>query len=104
MEKPTIWKYLDEAALGLEYLHERGIFHGNLRCSNMLIGSDGMAKLFNLGLSGSIKRPGRASSGVVVGSMRWQPPEVLGGKMPSFASDVYSLGMCIVEAATGKIP
>ncbi|KAH7474256.1 Serine/threonine-protein kinase TNNI3K [Phytophthora ramorum] len=102
-EKPIIWKYLHEAALGLEYLHERGIVHGDLRCSTVLIGSDGLTKLANFGLSGSSKRPNLASSSVV-GSMRWQAPEVLEGKQPSCESDVYSLGMCILEAATGKLP
>ncbi|KAE8969126.1 hypothetical protein PR001_g27593, partial [Phytophthora rubi] len=34
---PSRWKYLHGAALGLAYLHERGIIHGDLRCSNILI-------------------------------------------------------------------
>ncbi|KAE9305787.1 hypothetical protein PF001_g12429 [Phytophthora fragariae] len=50
--KRTMWKYLYEAALGLEYLHERGIVHAELRCSNILIGSDGTAKLADFRLSG----------------------------------------------------
>ncbi|KAH7460631.1 Kinase D-interacting substrate of 220 kDa [Phytophthora ramorum] len=102
-ERPTMWKFLHEAALGLEYLHERGLVHGALRCSNILIGTDGMAKLSNFGVSGSVKGPGIASSGVVV-SLRWQSPEVLKGHPPSFASDVYSLGMCILEAVTKEVP
>ncbi|EGZ12029.1 hypothetical protein PHYSODRAFT_451904, partial [Phytophthora sojae] len=102
-EKPTMWKYLYEAALGLEYLHERGIVHGDLRCSSILIGSDGMAKLSNFGLSGLIKRPS-AASGNVVGFMRWQAQEVMEGVPPSFESDVYSLGMCILEAVTKEMP
>ncbi|KAL4129883.1 hypothetical protein PRIC2_005890 [Phytophthora ramorum] len=98
-----MWKFLHEAALGLEYLHERGLVHGALRCSNILIGTDGMAKLSNFGVSGSVKGPGIASSGVVV-SLRWQSPEVLKGHPPSFASDVYSLGMCTLEAVTKEVP
>ncbi|KAE9126343.1 hypothetical protein PF005_g5902 [Phytophthora fragariae] len=47
VKKRTMWKYLYEAALGLEFLHERGIVHAELRCSNILIGSDGKAKLTN---------------------------------------------------------
>ncbi|KAG6947288.1 hypothetical protein JG687_00016190 [Phytophthora cactorum] len=84
--KSTMWKLLHEAVLGLEYLHERGIIHGDLRCSNILVGSDGMAKLSNLRLSGSTS----------VASSRWQSPEVLEGNPPSQQSDVYSLGICII--------
>lgn len=100
--KLTMWTHLYEAALGLEYLHERGIVHGDLRCSNILIGSDGQAKLANFGLSRS--NGSGLTSKVVVGSARWQAPEFGDGVLPSFESDVYSLGMTILEATTRKIP
>ncbi|KAE9015488.1 hypothetical protein PR001_g14896 [Phytophthora rubi] len=45
VEKATMWKYLYEAALGLEYLHERGIVHAELRCSNILIDFTQMVKI-----------------------------------------------------------
>jgi len=98
--KPVTWKFLYEAALGLEYLHERGITHGDLRCSNILIGDDGMAKLSNFGSTYVAPH----SPSFFVRSMRWQAPEVVGGTPPSRESDVYSLGMCIIEAASGKRP
>ncbi|EGZ12014.1 hypothetical protein PHYSODRAFT_390310, partial [Phytophthora sojae] len=103
VETQTMWKYLYEAALGLEYLHERGLVHGDLRCSNILIGSDGMANLSNFGLSGSIKAS-TAVSDSIVRSMRWQAPEVVEGAPPMFESDVYSLGMCILESVTREEP
>ncbi|KAE9178511.1 hypothetical protein PF002_g28056 [Phytophthora fragariae] len=98
---PSRWKYLHGAALGLAYLHERGIIHGDLRCSNILIGSDGLAKVSNFGLTESVKE---SNSVRVVGSIRWQSPEVLKGYPPSRESDVYSLGMCILEAESGQKP
>jgi serine/threonine protein kinase len=97
--KPLTWKFLYEAALGLEYLHERGIIHGDLRCSNILIGNDGMAKLSSFGSTEVATHPRS-----VVRSMRWQAPEVLKGRPASRESDVYSLGMCILEAESGKQP
>ncbi|GMF26956.1 unnamed protein product [Phytophthora fragariaefolia] len=110
-----IWKCLHEAALGLEYLHERKIIHGNLQCNSILIGSDGLAKLpnrdsnpgrvgeSNFGLCSSTKKFEHAPSRQI-GSMRWLAPEVLKGKPPSFASDVYSLGTCILEAMAREKP
>ncbi|KAE8978483.1 hypothetical protein PF011_g23222 [Phytophthora fragariae] len=109
--KRTMWKYLYEAALGLEYLHERGIVHAELRCSNILIGSDGTVKLADFRLSGLrskalIRQYGRWRNERprMAGSVRWQSPEVMLGDTPSCESDVYSLAMCILEAATGKMP
>lgn len=103
-QQRTPWKFLHEAALGLAYLHERKIVHGDLRCSNILIGSDRLAKLTNFGLSGP-SRMGRSTSNPgFAGSIRWRAPELLTGKEASLASDVYSLGICIVEATTGRVP
>ncbi|KAJ8521330.1 hypothetical protein ON010_g17836 [Phytophthora cinnamomi] len=93
------WKFLHEAALGLAYLHERKIVHGNLCSNSILIGSDGLAKLADFGVSGSTKD---GSSGY--GSVRWQSPEQLRGEEASFASDIYSFCLCAVEAVTGKAP
>jgi len=129
--KPLMWKYLYEAALGLEYLHERGIIHGDLRCSNILIGNDGMAKLSNFGstnveyrhergmvhgdlcrtealasndLLAKILEFASTNSRSVIRSMRWQAPEVVKSNPPSRESDVYSLGMCILEAESENQP
>ncbi|GMF21228.1 unnamed protein product [Phytophthora fragariaefolia] len=103
LKNPIVWKYLHEAALGLEYLHERGIIHGEIRCSNILIGCDGLAKLSSFGFSDPIRRP-RQDIQRVIGSSRWQAPEVLRGEKPSRESDVYSLGLSILEAVAGNIP
>jgi len=98
----TPWKFLHETALGLVYLHERNMVHGNLRGSNILIGSDGVAKLSEFALGGASKRG--ATKERLLGSERWQPPERDDGGEATFASDVYSLGMCVVEAVSGKVP
>lgn len=90
----VLWKLLHEAALGLEYLHERRIVHGDVRCCNILIGSDDLSKLSNFRLSSSLSS----------GPTQWQAPEVVDGNPPSFASDIYSLGMSMLEAMTGETP
>ncbi|KAG7385450.1 Leucine-rich repeat serine/threonine-protein kinase 2 [Phytophthora pseudosyringae] len=39
-----------------------------------------------------------------IGAIRWKAPEVLRGEKATFASDIYSFGMCIIEAVSGKYP
>ncbi|GMF16469.1 unnamed protein product [Phytophthora lilii] len=99
------WTKLYEAALGLEFLHERGIVHADLKGDNILIGEDGRAKLTDLGLSTVVANTG-PSSGSPIGALRWKAPVCMGpnGQPAAFASDIFSLGMCIIEALTGSFP
>lgn len=101
------WAKLHEAALVLEYLHiKQKVVHGDLKCNNILISGDGKAKLTDFGLSFvPADNEEDAPPTHEVGAIRWKAPEVMSGKTRgTFASDVYSFGMCIVEAATGRAP
>ncbi|GMF26951.1 unnamed protein product [Phytophthora fragariaefolia] len=98
VERATLWKHLHNAAVGLLYLHEKGVVHGDLRCNNILIGADGIAKLAKFGQTCLVT----ASSPDDL--ERWQSPEILKGHPPSYESDIYSLGMCILEAVNGRAP
>ncbi|EGZ19960.1 hypothetical protein PHYSODRAFT_460208, partial [Phytophthora sojae] len=99
-----VWTKLHEAALGLSYLHSHGVVHGDLKCNNILIGSDGHAKLTDFGLSFMSDTTQMRHHQPVVGAVRWKAPEVLRGEGPTFASDIYSFGMCILEVVSGEIP
>lgn len=100
-----VWRKLVEVARGLCFLHGRGIVHGDLKCDNILIGSDERAMLTDFGMSffeGSETRADAKN----LGALRWRAPEVVerGIAGATFASDVFSLGMCVVEAVTGVVP
>jgi serine/threonine protein kinase len=105
VRQPLAWEKLYEAALGLEFLHQRGIVHADLKGDNILVGADGRAKLTDFGLSAVVSGPA-SSSGSPVGALRWKAPECIGssGQPATFASDIFSLAMCIVEAVTGAFP
>lgn len=96
-DRVLTWKRLYEAALGVQYLHKVKVVHNDLKGNNILVGGDGKAKIADFGLS------------FVSGTRRdindddlaisWKAPEVLKRQTTgTFASDVYSFGMCILEA------
>ncbi|GMF38230.1 unnamed protein product [Phytophthora fragariaefolia] len=49
--KQSLWRIMYQAALGLDYMHQKGVVHGNLKLNNILIGAGGQAKLSDFGLS-----------------------------------------------------
>ncbi|ETK94087.1 TKL/TKL-CCIN protein kinase [Phytophthora nicotianae] len=102
------WKKLRQSALGLQYLHQHSIVHGDLKCDNILVAADGTAKLTDFGLSTICRyvdsEQEQSSNVSEVGAQRWKAPECLAGAQPSFESDVYSFGMCILQAISGEFP
>ncbi|RAW31240.1 hypothetical protein PC110_g12403 [Phytophthora cactorum] len=92
-----LWAKLHEAALGVQYLHARGVVHSDLKGNNIVIGSDFKAKVTDFGLS-SIESS--EAQPLVSAAWHWLAPECFSAAntRPTSASDVYSLGMCIVEA------
>jgi serine/threonine protein kinase len=113
-----------QIALGMEYLHSKRIYHGELNPSNILVkprsnqSGDGylLGKIFGFGLN-SVK--GFSSKSASLTSQNenfpfiWYSPEVLeeqeqsgtaGSLKYSDKSDVYSFGMVSFELLTGKVP
>ncbi|GAB9471442.1 Tkl protein kinase [Globisporangium polare] len=98
------WKKLYEVALGLQYLHEQNIVHNDMKCDNFLVGGDGKAKITDFGLSCIANSAEVKIDPKQQGAQQWKAPEYLRGERSTFASDIYSFGMCILEAVTGKTP
>ncbi|KAF1318887.1 Tkl protein kinase, partial [Globisporangium splendens] len=101
----TKWEKLLEVALGVNYLHECGVIHNDIKGDNILVGADGKAKLADFGMSSlppnyefTMENPTK------IGAVHWKAPEYLTTGKPSFASDIYSLAMCILEVITGVYP
>ncbi|GMF34850.1 unnamed protein product [Phytophthora fragariaefolia] len=100
-----VWAALYNVAKGLHHLHQRGIIHGDLKGNNILVGADRKAKLTDFGLS-VFARHCSSEPKAPVGAVRWKAPERLGDvdSGPSFESDIFSFGMCVIELVSGKYP
>ncbi|EGZ30242.1 hypothetical protein PHYSODRAFT_472146 [Phytophthora sojae] len=98
-----VWRLLHGAALGLQFLHEKKIVHGDLKCNQILVTEEKTAKLTDFGFSFALMESKPTTS---TGAVRWKAPELLRSESCSltFESDVYSFGMCVVEAVSGNVP
>ncbi|KAK1937182.1 Tyrosine-protein kinase SRK3 [Phytophthora citrophthora] len=98
-----LWFRLLQAALGIEHLHDHNIVHGDLKNNNILVCEGGAAKIADFGLSVLGTTP-KSKETLTTEAVRWKAPECLQGNLPTFASDIYAFGMCIIEAVTGEFP
>jgi serine/threonine protein kinase len=99
-------KVIVQAALGLEYAHQRGLIHRDVKPGNILVTPDGVAKVSDLGLSGFVHdAENDPRAGKIVGTADYLSPEQI--KNPATitsVSDVYSLGCTLYYAISGKVP
>jgi len=85
----------------LGFAHQAGILHRDIKPANVLFSRRGEPKLGDFGIA-RLKGAFETGSGVVTTTVAHAAPEVLAGKQPSEASDVYSLGSTIYTLIAGS--
>jgi Protein kinase domain len=89
-------------ARGLAYAHDRGVVHRDIKPENILLSADGTPKITDWGLGKAIGDPRQSS--VIGFSPAYAAPEQLAPHAfgrPGQATDIYQLGMLLVELLTG---
>lgn len=114
---------LEQAASGLQYLHEANIVHGNLKCTNVLISDSGAALLADFGWSMLVEQAGERTAVNIRArkTVAFEAPELLSstrrgaatlpesGTVPwapqrTASSDSFAFGMLMYEACAGRVP
>jgi len=96
-----------QVAWGLDHAHQRGLIHRDIKPGNVLVGSDGSAKLSDLGLVGFFAdgEIDELSAGKMVGTADYISPEqVRSPERVGQPADIYSLGCTIYFMVTGQVP
>ena len=89
---------------GLNYMHKKHIMHRDIKPANILLNKNGIVKLADFGVSGMLEDTQDGLS-TFCGTMAYMAPERLKGAKKYFAdTDLWSLGIILVECATGRCP
>ena len=94
----------EQTLRGLDHIHKLGVVHRDLKPSNIFITRDDDIKLMDFGVARLLDSRDPAQRGTMVGTLLYISPEQINGRDTDVRSDIYSLGICLFEAVTGRLP
>ncbi len=111
----TVLELFRTVTLALSHAHQRGVIHRDLKPSNVRVDPTGEPHLLDFGLAKAIEGPDALSgsaptiteqSGQFAGSLPWASPEQTAGDGSEIdvRTDIYSLGVMLYHAVTGRFP
>lgn len=104
MDYKTVINLSKQVASALRLAHKNKIIHRDVKPHNIMVTSDGVAKLADFGIAKAVNDATLSTNSKVIGSVHYFSPEQARGNYVDERSDIYSLGIVMYEMLTGKVP
>ena len=97
-------RIMGQILLAMRLAHTRGIVHRDLKPQNILLTSDGTAKVTDFGIAVAFAETSLTQTNSMLGSVHYLSPEQARGSKATVQSDIYAMGIIFYEMLTGHIP
>jgi serine/threonine protein kinase len=106
LPEPEAVAIASQVCAALDYIHESGIVHYDLKPPNLMLCPDGTVRLIDFGLAHAVERSRFTFSGAppAIGSADYVAPEQIRRKRGRKSVDIYGLGAMLYEMLTGRAP
>jgi eukaryotic-like serine/threonine-protein kinase len=105
MEPDTAIGVLLPVLEALGFSHQQGLVHRDIKPGNILVGDDGWVKVTDFGIAkAAYHARDLTTTGALLGTVRYISPEQVQGLPVDGRSDLYSAGVVLYEALTGRPP
>jgi serine/threonine-protein kinase len=89
---------------GMAHAHAMGVLHRDIKPANIMITGEGRVKVTDFGIARVLGSSRMTRDGRIIGTLEYLAPERIRGEEADVRSDLYSVGVVMYEAISGRLP
>ena len=95
---------IEQVASALDYAHQRGFVHRDVKPSNIFVREGDQATLTDFGIAKAARGTQLTGTGMLIGTPEYMSPEQAQGEEVGPSTDIYALGVMAYQMLTGRVP